>query len=96
MKNSAEKSRDDRFYIQSVLSKTTRSKMTLNWVSNEDAYRAVSLLSRYNKSMLDRAKVLLEYHRDEMTQDLIYHLEDGIKQNELFGVIPSASSIRFY
>ncbi|HHY0495276.1 site-specific integrase [Vibrio parahaemolyticus] len=95
LKNSAEKSRDDRFYIQSVLSKTTRSKMTLNWVSNEDAYRAVSLLSRYNKSMLDRAKVLLEYHRDEMTQDLIYHLEDGIKQNELFGVIPSASSIRF-
>ncbi|PSV62102.1 hypothetical protein C9J48_13885 [Photobacterium profundum] len=95
LKNNAAKSRDDRFYIQSVLSKTTPGKMTLNWVSNEDAYRAVSLLARYNKSMYARAKVFLEYHRDEMTQDLIYHLEDGMKQDKLFGVIPSVRSVRF-
>lgn len=95
LKNNAAKSRDNHFYIQSTLSKTTSGKMTLNWVGNEDAYRAVSLLARYNKSMYKRAKVLLDYHRDQMTQDLIYHLEDGMKQDKLFGVIPSVSSIRF-
>lgn len=95
LKNNAAKSRDNRFYIQSILSKTAPGRMKLNWVSNADAYRAVSLLSRFNKSLLIRAQVLLEQHRDEMTQELIYYLEDGIKQNKLFGVIPSQRSIRF-
>ncbi|MCC2525755.1 site-specific integrase [Vibrio coralliilyticus] len=95
LKNNAARSRDDRFYIQSVLAKTTPGKMTLNWMSNKDACRAVSLLTRYNESMYARAKVMLKYHRTEMTQELIYHLEDGMNQNKLFGVIPSASSVRF-
>lgn len=95
LKNDAAKSRDERFYIQSVLSKTAPGMMTLDWVSNADAYRAVSLLSRFNKSLLKRAQVLLEHHRDEMTQELIYHLEDGIKQNWLFGVVLSQRAVRF-
>lgn len=95
LKNNAAKSRDDRFYIQSVLSKTAPGRMTLNWVSNADAYRAVSILSRFNKSLFKRLQVLLEHHRNEMTQELIYYLEDGIKQNKLFGIIPSQRSIRF-
>ncbi|NMT03850.1 hypothetical protein HKB22_02730, partial [Vibrio parahaemolyticus] len=41
LKNNAAKCRDGRFYIQSLLSKTAPGKMMLNWVSNEDAYRAV-------------------------------------------------------
>ncbi|KAB0287058.1 phage integrase family protein [Vibrio fortis] len=95
LKNDAAKSRDDRFYIQSVLSKTAPSGMNLNWVTNADACRAVRILSRFNKSILKRAQVLLEYHREVMTQELIYHLEDGIKQNRLFGVLPSKSAVRF-
>ncbi len=95
LKNNAAKCRDGRFYIQSLLSKTAPGKMMLNWVSNEDAYRAVKLLARYNASIYARAEVLLKFHRNEMTQELIYHLEDGIEQNKLFGVIPSAFSVRF-
>lgn len=95
LKNNAAKSRDDRFYIRSVLSKTSPGRMTLNWVSNADTYRAINILSRFNKSLHKRAQVLLEHHRDEMTQELIYYLEDGIKQDKLFGTIPSQRSISF-
>lgn len=83
------------FFIQSLLSKTDDDVIALDWVANELAYRAVSLLSKVNELYYARAELIKEYYGHVMKIKHLNSLEHGLANRLLFGVRFSNMSVSF-
>ncbi len=86
---------EDVFWLSSVLSKTDDHEITLDWVSNEPAYRAVKLLSRVNELYYERAELVLKHYRNRLPAGRIVKLEKGLAQRQLFGIRMTVATINF-
>tara|TARA_R110001583_G_scaffold188966_1_gene351555 strand:- start:2535 stop:4529 length:1995 start_codon:yes stop_codon:yes gene_type:complete len=84
-----------KYYLKSLLSKTTDETQSLEWVTNEVTYRAVKLLAKVCKIYWQRAALLLEHHGDALPINRKLNLEFGLKSTNLFGVSPHKKSCEF-
>ena len=83
------------FTISSHLSKTTEGLVKLDWVANHIVYDAVDLLSRVNDIYKERARLILKYHRNTMSESEVNRFEQGLENNRLFGVQHTCNTTRF-
>lgn len=83
------------YTVSSYLSKTTEGLVKLDWIANQVVFDAVDLLSRVNEVYRERARLILKYHREIMSDSEIYKFEQGIKNNRLFGVQHTCNTARF-
>lgn len=77
--------REGKYYIKSLLSKTTDETQSLEWVTNEVTHRAVTLLARVCSVYRERAALLLKYHSDLLPLKRKLNLEFGLSHQTLFG-----------
>lgn len=87
--------RNGKYYIKSLLSKTTDETQSLEWVTNEITHRAVKLLARVCSVYRERAGLLLKYHGDLLPLNRKLNLEFGLSNQTLFGVSPHKKSCEF-
>lgn len=87
--------RNGKYYIKSLLSKTTDETQSLEWVTNEITHRAVTLLARVCSVYRERAALLLKYHGDLLPLNRKLNLEFGLSNQTLFGVSPHKKSCEF-
>ncbi|MBA6398919.1 hypothetical protein [Colwellia sp. BRX10-4] len=87
--------KDGNFYVQSIMSKTDSSTITLDWVANEDTYNAVKLLERFVLNMRKRGECLLDFYSQTVKEDNLHNIEFGLAEKKLFGVAHSMKSISF-
>ncbi len=87
--------RNGKYYIKSLLSKTTDETQSLEWVTNEITHRAVKLLARVCSVYRERAALLLKYHGDLLPLNRKLNLEFGLSNQTLFGVSPHKKSCEF-
>lgn len=87
--------RNGKYYIKSLLSKTTDETQSLEWVTNEITHRAVTLLARVCSVYRERAALLLKYHSDLLPLNRKLNLEFGLSNKTLFGVSPHKQSCQF-
>jgi hypothetical protein len=87
--------RNDKYYIKTLLSKTTDETQSLEWVTNEVTYRAVKLLTRVCSVYRERAALLLKHHSDLLPLKRKLNLEFGLSNRTLFGVSPHKKSCEF-
>lgn len=94
--NSAFKT-DEGYSLTTILTKTDNSEVELDWFANKEVFDAVNLLSRYVKSMHERAKSILELapKYPKLKSSQLHNLKKGLEENRLFGVSDSYSSISF-
>ena len=83
------------FTISSHLSKTTEGLVKLDWVANHIVYEAVDLLSKVNDVYKERAKLILKYHRNNMSENEANRFEQGLENNRLFGIQHTCNTVRF-
>ena len=83
------------FTVSSHLSKTTEGFIKLDWVANQIVYEAIDLLSRVNEIYKERAKLILKYHKNIMSDNEINKFEQGIKVDRLFGIQHTCNTARF-
>jgi hypothetical protein len=87
--------RNGKYFIKTLLSKTTDETQSLEWVTNEVTYRAVKLLTRVCSVYRERAALLLKYHSDLLPLKRKLNLEFGLSNRTLFGVSPHKKSCEF-
>tara|TARA_Y100001968_G_C19436870_1_gene760226 strand:+ start:2069 stop:3394 length:1326 start_codon:yes stop_codon:yes gene_type:complete len=87
--------RNGKYFIKTLLSKTTDETQSLEWVTNEVTYRAVKLLTRVCSVYRERAALLLKYHSDLLPRKRKLNLEFGLSNRTLFGVSPHKKSCEF-
>lgn len=83
------------YFIKSILSKTDDGRIELDWVANEVTYNAVTLLSDVNAIYHERARLILEHQRHNMTDQQIHTMEYGLLDDRLFGVRHTANYPNF-
>ena len=83
------------YTISSHLSKTTEGLVKLDWIANQIVYDAIDLLSKVNDIYKERARLILKYHRNILSDNETYKLEQGIEINRLFGVQHTCYTARF-
>jgi len=83
------------YTVSSYLSKTTDGVMKLDWIANQIVYNAIDLLSRVNEIYRERARLILKYHKHNMSENEIYKYEQGIETNRLFGIQHTCNTARF-
>lgn len=83
------------FYLRSLLSKTTDETQSLEWITNEIVYKAVSLMGTVNQVYRERALLILKHHGLALPPQRKINLEFGLTQNMLFGVLPHKKSCEF-
>lgn len=86
---------DDKYYIKSLLSKTTDEPQLLEWVTNEVTFRAVKLLERACGIYQQRAEILLQHHGDALPESRRLNLEFGLENPTLFGTAIHKKSCEF-
>ncbi|MCC3859113.1 site-specific integrase [Vibrio parahaemolyticus] len=84
-----------RYTVTATLSKTDDTKVELDWVINEEAFNAITLLSRFTSGVHERAKAFLEIHGNALSVKIRHRLEQGLAENLLFGVSPSIGTANF-
>ncbi len=87
--------KNNQYYLKSLLSKTTDNTQSLEWITNEIAYKAVSLMERVNKVYRERASLLLMHHGTVLPVKRKLNLEFGLNQKTLFGVSYHKKSCEF-
>lgn len=87
--------RNGKYFIKTLLSKTTDETQSLEWVTNEFTYRAVKLLTRVCSVYRKRAALLLKHHSDLLPLKRKLNLEFGLSNRTLFGVSPHKKSCEF-
>ena len=87
--------RNGKFYIKTLLSKTTDDTQSLEWITNEVTYRAVKLLTRVCSIYRERAALLLKHHSDLLPLKRKLNLEFGLSHRTLFGVALHKKSCEF-
>ncbi len=83
------------YTISSHLSKTTEGLVKLDWVANQIIYDAVNLLSRVNEVYLERARLILKYYKNILSEQDTRKLLRGIENNRLFGIQHTSHTVRF-
>ena len=84
-----------KYFIRTLLSKTTDVSQSLEWLTNEVTYRAVVLLTRVCSVYRERATLLLKHHSDVLPLKRKWNLEFGLSNRTLFGVLPHKKSCEF-
>jgi integrase len=87
--------KNGKYYLKSLLSKTTDDTQSLEWITNEIVYRAVTLMERVNQVYRERAVLLLQHHGEVLPFKRKLNLEFGLEQRTLFGVSPHKKSCEF-
>lgn len=77
---------EDLYFVKSLLSKTDDGAIELDWVANELVYDAVVLLSEVNAIYHERAVLMLEHHKHNMSDLQIHRIQYGLIDNRLFGI----------
>ncbi len=83
------------FYVRSLLSKTDDNAIPLDWIANDLAYRAVTLLSKVNELYYERGRLLLKHFSDRLTEQQRNEVEHGLADEWLFGLRFTAASAFF-
>lgn len=88
---------DDGYSLTTILTKTDNTEVELDWFANKEVFDAVNLLSRYTKSMHERARLILALapKYPKLKKSRLHNLKKGLEENRLFGVSNSYSSISF-
>jgi hypothetical protein len=87
--------RNGKYFIKTLLSKTTDETQSLEWITNEVTYRAVKLLTRVCSVYRKRAVLLLKHHVNALPLKRKLNLEFGLSNKTLFGVSPHKKSCEF-
>ena len=87
--------KNGKYYLKSLLSKTTDDTQSLEWITNEIVYRAVTLMGRVNQVYRERAALLLQHHCEALPIKRRLNLEFGLDNRTLFGVSPHKKSCEF-
>lgn len=83
------------YYLTATMTKTDNSKVEMEWFSNAEAYESIKLLEKYVIGMQERAQAVLSSYRANIGNRQAHNLEEGLKNNRLFGVSPSSCSVSF-
>ena len=84
-----------KYYIKTLLSKTTDNTQCLEWITNHITYRSVVLLGKVNCLYRERAALLLDHHTPFLQANKKLNLEFGLSECSIFGVSPSKKSCGF-
>ena len=87
--------RDGKYFIKSLLSKTTDETQSLEWITNEITYRAVNLLAKVCSVYRERALLLIKHHGEVLQLSRKLTLEFGQVNNKIFGVLIKKQSCGF-
>lgn len=87
--------KNGKYYLKSLLSKTTDDTQSLEWITNEIVYRAVNLMEKVNQVYRERAALLLQHHGEVLPVKRKLNLEFGLEQRTLFGASPRKQSCQF-
>ena len=74
------------FYVRSMLSKTDDNAISLDWVANEPAWRAVVLLSKVNELYYERARLVQRHYGERLTEEAANTFAHGLAEQWLFGL----------
>jgi integrase len=74
------------YYVRSLLYKTDDNAVSLDWVANDVAYKAVSLLSKVNALYYERARLFKQHYSDSLTLEERSDLDYGLADQWLFGL----------
>jgi integrase len=74
------------YYVRSLLSKTDDNAISLDWVANDSAYRAVTILSKVNALYYERARLFQKHYDDALTEEEHSELAHGLAEQWLFGL----------
>ncbi|NNN59236.1 hypothetical protein FKN08_24380 [Vibrio sp. 1-2 (7-a)] len=77
---------EGKYYIKSLLSKTSDGSQKLEWVVSELAFRGIQLLSKMNNIYRERAKILLKFYGDKLPEQRAENMKFGCSDNKLFQV----------
>lgn len=84
-----------KYYIKTLLSKTTDRTQYLEWTTNKITHDAVVLLARVNQVYRQRAELLLAHHGDALPEKRRLNMEFGILNSQLFNVSHHKQSCEF-
>lgn len=85
----------DYYFLRTLLTKTDDVAIELDWVTNDMAFRAVSVLSRVNELYYTRAALLLENAALPYTEEQRDEIREGLADRRLFGVRFTVASTSF-
>ncbi|MEI6002440.1 integrase [Paraburkholderia bengalensis] len=74
------------FYVRSMLSKTDDNAISLDWIANEPAWRAVALLSKVNELYYERARLVQQHYGEHLAEDEKNIFRHGLANRWLFGL----------
>lgn len=83
------------YFVRSLLSKTDDNAISLDWIANDVAHNAVTLLSSVNELYYERAELLLSQYGDTMTPQFINKMKHGLADRRLFGVRLTVATTTF-
>jgi len=86
---------DGKYFLKTMLSKTTDDEQCLEWVTNKITHDAVKLLSKTNQVYRRRAKLLLEHHAEALPYEHQMNMMFGVKNKKLFNVKYERQSCKF-
>jgi len=86
---------DGKYFLKTMLSKTTDGTQSLEWVTNKVTYDAVRLLSKVNQIYRERAQLLLKHHATFLSDSRRHNMLFGIKNKQLFNVKQNLQSCEF-
>ena len=87
--------KDGKYYIKTLLSKTTDGTQYLEWITNKITHDAVALLASVNEVYRQRAELLLAHHADALPEKRRLNMEFGILNRQLFNVSHHKQSCEF-
>lgn len=83
------------YYVRSSLSKTDDNVISLDWVANDLAYRAVTLLSKVNSLYYERVRLFQKHYNHRLSDKDYNELAHGLADQWLFGLRLTVSSANF-
>lgn len=93
--NDAAQARNGRFYLKILHSKTISNTQDLEIITNKNIYASVTLLTKFNNIYRDRAKLLLTYHADFLSNKQQSNMKLLLSNKQLFNVRPSKNFCKF-
>jgi len=87
--------KNGKFYLKTLLSKTTDGTQKLEWITNEITYKAVDLMARVNQVYRERASLYLLHHGEFLPMGIKLNFRFGLENRTLFGVMPYKKSCGF-
>jgi len=86
LRDNAAFSKEGKYFIKTLLSKTTDGSQSLEWIINKTTYDAVTLLSKINLIYRERAKLLLAHQSNSLPKKRLINMKYGLENRRLFNV----------